>query len=802
MLGSQPVGFCIESKAMATIPQAASDGKTTHFLGLSSRLRARLASSMDDLLNGGFNRDEAIRCWELVNKLKRSAENEQAAELVPRLVRLSRALAVSVRSTVRAGAPAINELGHAWRHVQDELVGLQPVPEVVPSVLIISSLKPGLGRLASGLSERGLEVKTAFVQRASQALLAEEPRLVILDVPDLHAQGLVAFAQNVREQLRTRHLEAPILVLSETISVETRIALMRAGIAAYVPLPAEFSEVQARVFDLLSEPELDPFRILIVDDDRSQTMIVEASLRRAGCKTRVVNEARLALAAMQEFNPDLAVVDLHMPEINGIELTRLVREQPSFAQMPVLFLSGEQDFAARIDAIRTGGDDFLIKPIQPQHLIAVVNSRARRARTLGALLRSTHAEGGESLYLERLDFVRELERELKRQPSIDFPRRLLGGLKFSLNESHFDGLTADEQSELKAQAALILGQALGPNAPLTHFAELGFLSLMRAQSPAQGVKVLEAASEEISEKLSERFEFMVSLKAQCVALELDASVSKGSAQLRAAELALINPGRARFDLPQEPAPPPQRVMGLDEAKARVALRFDVAELETKLARLEPGPKSGNEREHRYLRVLWRPADQADSTAEGAALRQALTDAASRNRFDRFALAMGLKVLNYPQAQSYGWRLMIDQTLEFLRSPGAVRQLAQDFERVGANPAQLIIAVSAEDVMVDPKGTKRVTEQLIELGIKICLGNLGENLVSMKIGEYVTTHYARLSERLLLSIGGPRSSSASALKGAIEVAGKARLPLIFPRVPLHGNAISAFDLGADWVVLDV
>jgi len=146
--------------------------------------------------------------------------------------------------------------------------------------------------------------------------------------------------------------------------------------------------------------------------------------------------------------------------------------------------------------------------------------------------------------------------------------------------------------------------------------------------------------------------------------------------------------------------------------------------------------------------------------------------------------------------------MIDQTLEFLRSPGAVRQLAQDFERVGANPAQLIIAVSAEDVMVDPKGTKRVTEQLIELGIKICLGNLGENLVSMKIGEYVTTHYARLSERLLLSIGGPRSSSASALKGAIEVAGKARLPLIFPRVPLHGNAISAFDLGADWVVLDV
>lgn len=767
-------------------------------MALSPRLRARLQTSMDDLLNRDWNRDEAIRAWELVNKLTRSAEKDLALELMPRLVRLGRALAMTVRSTGRPVAPMFNELGHAWRHVQEDLPAIALAPEGIPSVLIIASAKPGLGRLEAGLIERGLRVKTALVQRASLVLGSEEPRLVVLDVPDLHAQGLVALAQSVREQLRARHLEAPILVLADAISVETRIALMRAGIAAYVPLPADFSEVQARVFDLLSEPELDPFRVLIVDDDRAQTMIVEASLRRAGCKTRVVNEARLALAAMQEFDPDLAVVDLHMPEINGIELTRLIREQVAFAQMPVLFLSGEQDFAARIDAIRTGGDDFLIKPIQPQHLIAVVNSRARRARTLTALLRTALVEPDAALYMDRLDFVRELERELKRVPSIDYPRRLLGGLKFTLHESHFDGLSADEQSDIKARAAAILNQALGASAPLTSFGELGFLALMRAQSPAQAMRALEAASEEITEKLAERFEFMVSLKAQCVALELDANAAKGSAQLRQAELALVKPGRAIFELPPEPPPPPSRAMTLDETRSRVAERFDVAELATKLVRMEPGPKRLAEPEHRYLRVLWHPAASPELVAEGAALRQALTDAASRNRFDRFALAMGLKVLNYPQAQSYGWRLMVDQTLEFLRTPGAIRQLTQDFERVGANPAQLIIAVSAEDVMIDPKGSKRVTEQLTALGIKICLGNLGENMVSLKISEYVTTHYARLSERLLAN---GQARSGAALKGAVDAALKSRLPLIFPRAPANHSAIQAFELGADWVVTD-
>jgi DNA-binding response OmpR family regulator len=707
-----------------------------------------------------------------------------------------------VRSHERPTAAAINELGHAWRHVNDDLTDGASAPEQAPRVLIIASVKPGLGRLATVLGERGIDVRQALLMRAKEALQQDSPRLVVLDVPDLHGAALVQCAGEVRDELRARKVEAPILVLADSISVETRIALMRAGVAAYVPLPADVSDVQARVFDLLSEPELDPFRVLIVDDDRAQTMIVEASLRRAGCKTRVVNEARLALAEMQEFTPDLAVVDLHMPEINGIELTRLIREQVSFAQMPVLFLSGEQDFAARIDAIRTGGDDFLIKPIQPQHLIAVVTSRARRARTLSALLRANPGEVDPGLYLDRLDFVRELERELKRQIAPEHPRRLLGGIKFALNESQFDGLSADEQTELKARAATILNLALA-TAPLTSFSELGFLALMRANSPAEALKVLEAATEEISEKLAERFEFMVSLKAQCVALELDASTPKGSAQLRQAEQALIKPGRAVFELPNDaplPAAIVTRAMSLDEARLKVAQRFDVAELETKLARLQAGPRVLGEPEHRYLRVLWRPTDAPESVAEGQALRLALGDPASRNRFDRFALAMALKVLNYPQAQSYGWRLLVDQTLEFLRAPGSIRQITQDFERVGANPAQLVIAVSAEDLMTDPKTAKRVTEQLATLGIRMCLGNLGESLVSLKISEYVVTHYARLADRLL-SAPNARASNNNGLRSAIEVAQKARLPLIFPR-PLPGqSAIQAFDLGADWVVTD-
>ena len=94
----------------------------------------------------------------------------------------------------------------------------------------------------------------------------------------------------------------------------------------------------------------------------------------------VVLEAMDVLPSMIQFNPDLVLMDLNMPGANGIELTALIREQDEFMHTPIVFLSGESSDDLQFDAIESGGDDFLSKPIRPRHLISAVQTRVRRSR--------------------------------------------------------------------------------------------------------------------------------------------------------------------------------------------------------------------------------------------------------------------------------------------------------------------------------------------------------------------------------------------------------------------------------------
>src|SRR4029079_13979289 len=122
--------------------------------------------------------------------------------------------------------------------------------------------------------------------------------------------------------------------------------------------------VATRVSELIAEQRQQHYRVLIVEDDRSQAMICDASLRHRGMETEICLRARDALGAAARFQPDLVLLDLHLPDGDGIELAQQLREQPESMFVPIVFLSGEQDIERRFDAIRLGGDAFLNKPIK------------------------------------------------------------------------------------------------------------------------------------------------------------------------------------------------------------------------------------------------------------------------------------------------------------------------------------------------------------------------------------------------------------------------------------------------------
>ena len=92
---------------------------------------------------------------------------------------------------------------------------------------------------------------------------------------------------------------------------------------------------------------------------------------------------RDVLDTMARVQPDLVLMDLHMPGLSGTELTALIRLHEAFLHTPIVFLTGDPDPEKQFEVLECGADDFLQKPIRPRHLVAAIESRVKRARALG-----------------------------------------------------------------------------------------------------------------------------------------------------------------------------------------------------------------------------------------------------------------------------------------------------------------------------------------------------------------------------------------------------------------------------------
>jgi diguanylate cyclase (GGDEF)-like protein len=90
--------------------------------------------------------------------------------------------------------------------------------------------------------------------------------------------------------------------------------------------------------------------------------------------------------ALDEFSPEIIILDMYMPGCTGMEIARVIRQQDRFHSVPIIYLSGEEDVNKQLHAMSLGGDDFLTKPIEPKHLIATLHNRGRRARSMLALM--------------------------------------------------------------------------------------------------------------------------------------------------------------------------------------------------------------------------------------------------------------------------------------------------------------------------------------------------------------------------------------------------------------------------------
>jgi diguanylate cyclase (GGDEF)-like protein len=124
-------------------------------------------------------------------------------------------------------------------------------------------------------------------------------------------------------------------------------------------------------------------RVLSVDDDKILTSFISTVLSTHGINLRALNEPILILNAMDEFKPDLVLLDVMMPGLSGYDVCRMLRSDAQWAGLPIVFLTSRNDREGRAAAFQAGGSDFLSKPVLAEELVARVSAQLSRAQMTG-----------------------------------------------------------------------------------------------------------------------------------------------------------------------------------------------------------------------------------------------------------------------------------------------------------------------------------------------------------------------------------------------------------------------------------
>ncbi|WP_375740353.1 diguanylate cyclase [Pseudomonas boanensis] len=238
-------------------------------------------------------------------------------------------------------------------------------------------------RLIQQLEFFGLSAQLCDSANAFRSAMSERhPAAIVLEVDFAGSGTGLTLAREAQQGLGQK---LPIIFFCEKeTDASARLAAVRAGGQEFFTGTLDASILLEKLEALTRTVHYEPYKVLVVDDSLAQASHTEMLLNASSIVTRAITEPVRALAELAEFQPDLIILDMYMPDCQGPELAKVIRQHERYVSVPIIYLSAEDDLDKQLGAMSEAGDDFLTKPIKPRHLVATVRNRAARARSLKA----------------------------------------------------------------------------------------------------------------------------------------------------------------------------------------------------------------------------------------------------------------------------------------------------------------------------------------------------------------------------------------------------------------------------------
>ncbi|MDR8017667.1 diguanylate cyclase [Ectopseudomonas guguanensis] len=324
------------------------------------------------------------------------------------------------------------------------------------------------------------------------ALQQQLPDALIVDVnlADEDCSGL-DYAASLQQRLE---VPLPLLVLTHQHDFATQLQAVRAGALGFFAKPVDIPQLESRLERCFAQQSGEPYRVLIVDDDRDLASRYSLVLRDAGMLVEILQDPAQIFDHLRDFNPEVVLLDVNMPYCTGPELAQIIRCNDDWLRIPIIYLSAETDIAKQMNALIKAGDDFVTKPISDNALVAAVFSRAQRARLLSDALSRDSLTG----LLKHGD--------IKEQVAIELERALRTGDRASvvmLDIDHFKRVNDEHghaagDNVIRALANL-LRQRLRRVDSLGRYGGEEFLAVLPDCTPQQAKQIIDEIRERFAE---------------------------------------------------------------------------------------------------------------------------------------------------------------------------------------------------------------------------------------------------------------------------------------------------------------
>ena len=528
-----------------------------------------------------------------------------------------------------------------------------------------------------------------------------------------------------------------------------------------------------------------PYRVLVVEDDPSQALFAEQVLGGAGIEVAVVAAPPELLPILERFHPDLVLMDLHMPGMSGIEMTALIRAQPEFAPLPVVFLTGDPDPEKQFEVLECGADDFLSKPIRPRHLIAAVQSRIKRARLLARQRFAGEARNPVTGLHTRAFVLQRIAAALANGSP--------GGALFveiqaagALNERY--GYASYEQ--LMHEVGLRAIALAAPRA-CARLNDNAFLVV----APEGEAAALEALARRLRDGIGfEAFDIdglpqRLRVAVGYTSLDAAHAFTDAGTVLDAVEQAARAAREAPIGLAAHVADVDRGDRGLAD-RLRAALRNGAFELQYQPVVAVAG---GEEAQFQVL-VRLREADgRLRSAGEFVPAAEA---AGLMPEIDRWVLEQVVPLLQRRRAEHKPIRLFVSQSPHTLARDVHAAWLQEMLASHGIDGPSLVVDLRLDDAIVHSVTLRQFADQLMPAGVQFCLSQYAQDSEAERLLQQLPLGYLRLAPRY--SRAHADGALRDELRGIIDRAHRHGLQVIGPQVEDPQGAATLWMSGIDYI----